>query len=132
MAKTEHLIITTNRLYWFIGAKSEFSLENKVKIYKIILKPVWTYGIYFKYKSLARYQSKILRMIVNASWFVANKQIHKDFDIPTVSSEINRFSQWYLALLSNHCNILALILLDSTEEIKRLKRAHIQNLSFRK
>jgi hypothetical protein len=30
---------------WLINRKSQLSLENKIAIYKAIIKPVWTYGI---------------------------------------------------------------------------------------
>jgi hypothetical protein len=30
---------------WLINTKSELSLENKIAIYKAIIKPVWSYGI---------------------------------------------------------------------------------------
>jgi hypothetical protein len=30
---------------WLINKKSQTSLENKITIYKAIIKPVWTYGI---------------------------------------------------------------------------------------
>jgi hypothetical protein len=30
---------------WLINRKSQLSLENKITIYKDIIKPVWTYGI---------------------------------------------------------------------------------------
>jgi len=51
---TWHTHITTKRkqlglklrnLYWIIGRKSQLSLENKLLVYKVIVKPVWTYGI---------------------------------------------------------------------------------------
>jgi len=32
-------------MYWIIGRNSPLSLENKLLIYKTVLKPVWTYGI---------------------------------------------------------------------------------------
>ena len=33
------------QMQWLINRKSRLSLENKVRIYKTILKPIWTYGI---------------------------------------------------------------------------------------
>ena len=33
------------RMYWIIGRKSKLSLTNKLLMYKIILKPIWTYGV---------------------------------------------------------------------------------------
>lgn len=138
-AKKEHLKIKTKRLYWLLGAKSQLNLENKVIIYKTILKPVWTYGIQLwgtasnsNIEILQRYQNITLRSIVNAPWFVSNNTIHNDLHIPKVKDEINRFSENYLGRLSNHCNPCAISLLDDTEEVRRLKRHHILDLPFRK
>jgi hypothetical protein len=44
-AKKHQLNIKTKQMNWLIGRKSQLSLENKIIIYKVILKPIWTYGI---------------------------------------------------------------------------------------
>jgi hypothetical protein len=31
-------------MYWLLGRKSNLSTNNKLLIYKVILKPTWTYG----------------------------------------------------------------------------------------
>jgi hypothetical protein len=56
-----------------MNEKSKFSLENKLTIYKAILKPVWTYGVELwgcskssNTKILQIYQSEALRMITDA------------------------------------------------------------------
>jgi hypothetical protein len=33
------------KMYWLLGRKSELSTNSKLLNYKIILKPIWTYGI---------------------------------------------------------------------------------------
>jgi hypothetical protein len=43
--KKQQLNIKTKQMNWLIGRKSQLSLENKLLIYKVILKPIWTYGI---------------------------------------------------------------------------------------
>ena len=43
--KRKQLGLMLHRMYWIIGRKSKLSLTNKLLIYKIILKPIWTYGI---------------------------------------------------------------------------------------
>ncbi|KAI8115980.1 RNA-directed DNA polymerase from mobile element jockey [Lucilia cuprina] len=97
----------TNVIFWLLGPKSSLSLENK------------------------RYQSKTLRSIVNAPWFVSNFSIHNDLSILKVIDEIKRFSGNYLERLNQHMNPLAISLLDDTEEVRRLKRYHILDLPFR-
>jgi hypothetical protein len=37
--------LTCSKTYWLLGRKSKFSINNKLLIYKVILKPIWTYGI---------------------------------------------------------------------------------------
>jgi hypothetical protein len=43
--KRQQLTLKSRQMSWFIGKRSQLSLENKVLIYKAILKPIWTYGI---------------------------------------------------------------------------------------
>ena len=40
-------------------------------------------------------QSKILRTIVNAPWYVRYEDIRKDLKIPTVKEEIDRYAEKY-------------------------------------
>lgn len=138
-AKREHLNIKTKQMWWLLGSRSQLSMENKVILYKCILKPVWTYGLQLwgttsnsNVEILQRYQSKTLRIIANAPWYMTNRQIHRDLNVPFIRDDINKFSTRYLDRLSNHNNILAISLLDETEEIRRLKRHHVLDLPFRK
>ena len=93
-AKKLQLNIKTNKMNWLIGKKSKLSLDNKLIIYKVILKPIWTYGIELwgcakptNIKILQNYQSKILRIMTNAPWYVSNQTLHEDLKIPSNSKE---------------------------------------------
>jgi hypothetical protein len=44
-AKRQHLNLRVKKYYWLIAKNSQLSIENKLLLYKIILKPEWTYGI---------------------------------------------------------------------------------------
>jgi hypothetical protein len=44
-AKPKQLGISLTKMYWLLGRKSKLSTNNKLIIYKAILKPIWTYGI---------------------------------------------------------------------------------------
>jgi hypothetical protein len=57
-------------------------------------------------KILERFQSKTLRMKVDAPWYVPNTVIRRDLQIPTVKEEICRYSSQYNARLSAHPNFL--------------------------
>jgi hypothetical protein len=39
------IVYEFGKLYWIVGRKSQLSLENKLLVYKAILKPIWTYGV---------------------------------------------------------------------------------------
>jgi hypothetical protein len=78
-------------MYWLFGRKSLLSLSNKILLYKTILKPIWTYGIQLwgtastsNVEILERFQSKALRLIVEAPWYVPNTLILRDLHMPTV------------------------------------------------
>jgi hypothetical protein len=106
------------------------SISNKFLIYsyKAILKTIWTYGIQLwgttsnSYIAiLERFQSKVLRLIVNAPWYVPNSVIRKDLGIPTVKEEISRFSSHYAVHLRTHANELIATLTEQPTH-KRLRR----------
>jgi hypothetical protein len=74
-----------------LDTRSNLSLENKLLIYKTILKPMWTYGLKLwgsaKPSNLKRIQtllSRILRIITKAPFYVSNHTLHKDLYIPFV------------------------------------------------
>ena len=124
-------------MYWLLGPNSELSLEDKVILYKTILKPVWTYGVHLwgttsnsNVEILQRYQSKTLRLLTNAPWFISNNSLHNDLKIPTIKEAINKFSERYLQRLSDHENVLAITLLDNSDEVLRLTRFHVLDLPF--
>ena len=96
---------------------SKLSITNKLTIYKQILKPTWTYGIELwgsaKPSNIARiqrFQSKTLRTILDAPWYVSNHTIHTDLRIPTVEEVTkSRFIKFH-SRLSTHPNPLAVAL----------------------
>jgi hypothetical protein len=90
-AKRNQLGIFLTKMYWLLGRKSNLSTSNKLLIYKAILKSSWTYGIQVwgttsnsNNEILERFQSKVLRLIVNALWYVLKSVIRKDLGIPSV------------------------------------------------
>jgi hypothetical protein len=58
---------------------SKLPISNKLLAYKVILIPIWTYGIQLwgsasisNIEILERFQGKVLRMITDAPWSVPN------------------------------------------------------------
>jgi hypothetical protein len=127
-AKRKQLGITLTKMYWLLGRKSKLSTSNKLLIYKTILKPIWTYGIQLwgtastsSIEILERFQSKALRMIVDAPWYVPNTVIRRNLQIPT-NEEIHRHSSQYSARLSAHPNGLIVNLSELPDTTKTLAK----------
>ena len=129
--KCKQLKIKLKKFYWLIGRRSNLNIQSKIMLYKAILKPVWTYGIQLwgtasnsNIEILQRFQSKTLRCLINAPWYVTNETIHRDLKIPTVKEEICKFRNRYNIKVNNHRNPLVTQLLDTTDQIRRLKRQY--------
>lgn len=137
-SKNKQLRIKFSKMYWLLGRNSQLTLENKLLLYKAILKPIWTYGIELwgtasisNIEILERYQSKTLRTIVNAPYYVKNSTIRNDLQICSVKKEVNRLSSKYFNRLGCHPNILANDLTDTRDQTRRLKRYKPTDLSTR-
>ena len=136
-AKRKQLDLSFKRMYWVIGRRSELSLENKLLLYKTVLKPILTYGIplwgtasHSNIEILQRFQNKVLRTIVNAPWYITNSILHTDLLIPTVREEITKHSIAHKAKLLQHTNQLIPIILEE-QGPKRLKRYTPTDLTHR-
>jgi hypothetical protein len=81
-------------MYWLINRKLQLSLENKITIYKVIITPVWTYGIELWGCSKPS-NTKILqtlRKLANSPWYISNT-LHKDLGIPYVTEVIRKYAK---------------------------------------
>jgi hypothetical protein len=94
--KRKQIDLKTKEINWLIGKKSHLSIENKLLIYKAVIKLIWSYGIELwgcASKSniviVQRSQSKILRAIASAPRNVTNHTLDIDFHIPYVSDVIH-------------------------------------------
>jgi hypothetical protein len=115
-------------MYWLLGRHSRLSLPNKLLLYKTILKPIWTYCIQLwgtastsNIEILERSQSKALRLIVDAPWYVPNLHIRRDLQLPSLKEEISRSSLRYYKRLTTHPNeqVLALMAIPGTRRLRR-------------
>jgi len=98
-------------MHWLMGRRSKLSTSNKLRLYKAMLKTIWTYGIQLwgctkpsNTKIIQRIQSKILRMIFDAPRYVSNQTLRERSGAPYVKDEINRLSASYLHRLKDHSN----------------------------
>jgi hypothetical protein len=92
-SKRKQLGLSLTKLYWLLGRKSKLPINNKLLIYKVILKRIWTNGILLwgttsksNIEILERFQSKVLRLIVDAPWYVSNSVIRNDLQITMFAS----------------------------------------------
>jgi hypothetical protein len=83
-------------------------------VYKVILKPVWTYGVQLwgtasnsNLEILEGFQSKVLRIITDAPLYLPNTVIKSDLRVPTVKQEARKYSVNYRKRLDAHPNSLA-------------------------
>jgi hypothetical protein len=97
--KRKHLGITLTKLYWLLGRKSKLNLSNKLLIYKVAIKPIWTYCMQLwsaastsNIEILELFQLKALRLITDAPWYVSNAITRRDLQVPSIKEEIRRFS----------------------------------------
>jgi hypothetical protein len=114
------LALTLTKMYWLLGRRSRLSLSNKLLLYK----PIWTYGIQLwgtastsNIQILERFQSKTLRLLVDAPWYVPNK--------PHPSGPSNAFRQGRNLPLKSpllhppHHQVLALLAPPGTRRLRR-------------
>jgi hypothetical protein len=86
---------------------------------------LWGTGSTSNIEILERFQSKALRIIVDASWYVPNNHIRWDFHMTSVKEEICRSSNQYYTRLSTHPNDQILTLMEIPGN-RRLRR-HVPN-----
>lgn len=126
--KRKEMDLKVKKLYWLMGRNSRLSCENKILLYKTIIKPIWTYGIELwgcssssNVDVLQRFQSKTLRAIVDAPWYVSNRTLHEDLRIPYVNEVIHHYMTNHMHKLQAHPNPTIRPLLDNTHR-RRLRR----------
>ncbi|GFV37961.1 RNA-directed DNA polymerase from mobile element jockey [Trichonephila clavipes] len=94
-----------------VGRNSPLSLENKVILYKQVLRPIITYAspvlgaaAATHMKKIQVKQNKILRLITNAPWYVRNDVIHYDLHMEPISSYITKLARNVFRSIENHDN----------------------------
>lgn len=86
-------------LYPVLNKKSRLNMKSALLIYKAILRPIVTYAAPVwicaansHLKRLEVFESKILRIITKAPWFVRNMNIRKDLKIPSIKEFITKLT----------------------------------------
>jgi len=70
----------------FLTSKN-IKLPTKLLLYKLLLRPIWSYGLQLwgsakvsNTNRIQRFQSKVLRVISKAPYYVSNNTLHSDFN----------------------------------------------------
>jgi hypothetical protein len=118
-AKRKHLGLLFQRTYWILGRKSTILRKqtSTLQVYTKTCMDIWHttlgHGLPFKHRNpatlpeiLQRFQNKTIRTMVNAPWYVPNKLLHTDLQMPTIREEITKFSTNHRAKLLTHPNNL--------------------------
>jgi len=113
-------------------------LNNKLLIYKMLIKPIWVYGIQLwgsakptNINRIQTYQSKTLRQITKPPYFVYNHTLHHNLSIPFVADVAKTHYKRFHNRLLNHRNPLMHDISSLTipgNLPKRLKRKWCRNL----
>lgn len=92
---------------------SKISLQNKLIIYKTIIRPVWSYGIAIwgpakpsNIRPIQAFQSISLRLITHAPWYVSNLSLHNDLKITTTTELAKTTYKRFHQNLNTHTNTL--------------------------
>lgn len=119
IAKKTHLTLLSQKFNWLIGRYSKLSLENKILIYKAIIRPAWSYCCVLwgmardtNINKIQTSQSKFLRDATNAPWYVSNLTLHTDLNTDFVKDHINKSITNYKLRILNHSNSYITDLLD--------------------
>jgi hypothetical protein len=119
---------------WLINKKSQLSLENKITIYKAIIKPAWAYGIELwvcrkpSTKILQTFQSNTLRKLANAPWYILNVTLHNDLSIPYVTEIVRTYAKNHKNRTALNNNQLIRDLFNQPEIGRRLNRMWPEDL----
>jgi len=114
-----------------------FHFFSKLLVYKVILRPVWTYGVQLwgtasisNLEILERFQSKVLRIITDVTWYMPNSVIQRDLQVPTVNQAARKYTVNYRKRLDVHPNSLANTSFQEKLADRRLKRLYPGDLAI--
>ncbi|GFS97291.1 RNA-directed DNA polymerase from mobile element jockey [Trichonephila clavipes] len=114
----QHITHTRNKfknalrqLYPLIGKKSKLNRHNKMLIYTLILKPlltyaspIWAHAARTNINLIESSQNTILRIILDAHWYMRNEGIRKSCNIPTIRQSIRNIAINFFSNIDGHDN----------------------------
>ena len=97
------------QLYPIINRKLTLKSECSLLMYKSLIRPLLMYACQVwgaalsksKFKKIQIFQNKILRIAVNAPWFVRNSQLHRELQIDSVENHISTLTKRFMEKLQH-------------------------------
>lgn len=136
LKKRKQIQLKNRQMLWLIGRQSKLKLDNKLLLYKSMIRPIWAYGCQLwacaaksNIRQIEITQNLILRQISNARWYESNSDIRAELGIESIETYISRMYNNYETRLHAHPNPEAVMLLDWCGDVRRLKRRKPHELS---
>jgi hypothetical protein len=114
---------TTTLRTCILHRQSKTAIHIKRLIYMTYIRPIWQYACSIWWNSASNtHQNRILRMVINAPWYVRNTTIHKDMKIPFVTQTLHNTYLRHHTTLIIHPNPLISNIPQHMQPDRRLKR----------
>ena len=91
--------VAIKTLYPLISRKSQLNVQNKLLIYKLAIRPIFTYACpafiniaKTHIKRLQVLQNKALKMVMNRHWRTRTTDLHGDANVPMISDYIDKLT----------------------------------------
>lgn len=136
LAKRQQIEFKHRKMLWLLGRRSKLTLENKILLYKSMIRPIWAYGCQMwacapnsSIDQIEIIQNLILRQMAGARWYERNADIRAELGLESIETFISRMYSNYEERLHSHPNPEAIALLDWAGDVRRLKRRKPHELS---
>ena len=96
-----------------LNRKSDLSIRNGFLLYKQLILPMmdyacpaWRSAARTRVRRLQVLQSKCLRLVTGAPWYLSNRQIHEDLGVPLFADHIRALTESFYSKLADAGNPL--------------------------
>ena len=96
-----------------LNRKSDLSVRNGVLLYKQLIRPLmdcaciaWRSAARSHVRKLQVLQSKCLRLVSGAPWYVSNRQINEDLGVPLFADHVRSLPESFDSKLADVGNLL--------------------------
>lgn len=123
-------------MYCLLCGRSKLPIQLKIRLYKSMIRPIWSYGIEVfgsaKKSNLSiiqAFQSKLLRVITGAPFYVTNLTLHSDLGVPFAQDwAVTQFTKFHNRL-QNHPNpVVDNLSMRNFPTVRRLRRNWARDL----